>query len=225
MENAQGIIEPLQNANYDSESIKNGEPFTKEINSIYVNYQSMIENITALLGWLALLFVVLNGSIWILTHRLFKKRKLKEELQTGIRFIISLAVIMGLFLVISYALLALLLYLEVSLDVLIIATIVLLVIFALFYYLLITAFAVINYTKKEFIRNWFSCTIKKIHKSLLVLLTNGVLIFLSLLLIFASINYEKSLGFLLLAGILLVVVTVITRIFWVACLQELVIKK
>ena len=99
MENARGIIEPLQNANYDSESIKQGEPFTQEISSIYENYQSMTKNIFALLGWLLLLFVVLNGRVWLLTQQLFKKVKLKEEIQMLARFIVSLIVIMGVFLV------------------------------------------------------------------------------------------------------------------------------
>ena len=221
MENARGIIEPLQNANYDSESIKQGEPFTQEISSIYENYQSMTKNIFALLGWLLLLFVVLNGRVWLLTQQLFKKVKLKEEIQMLARFIVSLIVIMGVFFSISYGLLICLLRLEVSLNVFSIAIIGLLLVYALFYYLLITACALIHYSWKEFIQKFFVCAIKKIHKSALVLLINSCLLFLSLLIIFASINYEKSLWFLLLAGLLLVVVMVITRIFWVACLQEL----
>lgn len=221
MENAQGIIEPLQKANYDSESIKQGEPFTQEISSIYENYQFMTKNILALLGWLLLLFIVLNGRVWLLTQQLFKKVKLKEEIQMLSRFIVSLIVIMGVFFGISYILLIYLLRLEVSLNVFSIAIVGLLLVYSLFYYLLITACALIHYPWKEFMHKFFVCAIKRIHKSVLVLLINNLLIFLSLLVIFASINYEKSLWFLLLAGLLLVVVIVITRIFWVACLQEL----
>lgn len=225
MENARGIIEPLQNANYDSESIEQGKSFTKEISSIYANYQSMTKNILALLGWLLLLFIILNGRVWLLTQNLFQKRKLTEELQMLGRFVVSLIVIMGVFFGISYGLLIYLLRLEVSLGVFSIAVISLLSIYMLFYYLLITACALIHYPWKEFMHKFFVCAIKKIHKSVLVLLINNFLIFLSLLVIFASINYEKSLWFLLLAGILLVVVMVITRIFWVACLQELATQK
>ena len=45
LESAKGVIEPLQEANFDPESIQAGQPFTKEMASIYTNYRSMMSNI------------------------------------------------------------------------------------------------------------------------------------------------------------------------------------
>lgn len=224
LENAQKIIEPLQNSNLDAESIKAGNPFTTEIALVYENYNSMMKNITILMGWLLVILGLLNGLIWILSHQLLKKRNLKGHLKIWLKLIISSTIIMGVFISISYAILISILRIDPPLNSLLFVIQVLSYIFILFYYFQLISFALVDLPWKLFVKKWFLISIKKVHQSLLILLINLVLIFLTVLSIYFTVNYEKSVTLLLFTGILFVGILVLTRIFWIASIQALVEK-
>src|SRR3989344_2586503 len=48
---AQGVISPLEQANYDSQKIEQGTPFTPDFIPIYNSYKSMLKNVTAFAVW------------------------------------------------------------------------------------------------------------------------------------------------------------------------------
>src|SRR3989338_7036439 len=76
LEDAQGIIVPLENANYDSQKIEQGESFTPDYASIYSNYNSMMQNVILFALWMSLLFLLFNGSIWVFSHWLLQEQQL-----------------------------------------------------------------------------------------------------------------------------------------------------
>lgn len=220
LENAQGIIEPLQDANYDAESIQQGTPFTEEMAAIYSNYLSMTENIKQLVIILLFLYIFFNGGMWVLTHRLLEKETWKNISRMWLKIFMSTLVLVVPLILAAYYALLFMLKMEVSFPSL---TTVLNIIFCLsviVYYFLISSFAVINERPwKEFVKMLFNNSVKRIHKSLLVLMINLILISLSLYAIYLAINYEHSLFLLIASGLLLVVILALTRIFWVACMK------
>src|SRR3989344_2860765 len=90
LEDTQGIIVPLENANYDSQQIEQGEPLTPDYASIYSSYKSMLKNVFSFLFWMAVLFLLLNGSIWLLSHwMLQEQQQWKIKLKEGARFLVK----------------------------------------------------------------------------------------------------------------------------------------
>ncbi|MBU0456550.1 MAG: hypothetical protein ABH824_00665 [Nanoarchaeota archaeon] len=227
LDDAKGIIEPLQNANYDENSLKEGEPFIEDFLSVNKSYNSMINNIIALIGWSLLLFIVLNGLIWILTSWIIEsnidwKRRLKDIWQPWFKIIVSLMLTIGPAAVILYFILQLLSRLEILMENASVVLNSIITISSLLYFFIIVAFAFINEVSwKIFFKKWTLCSFKKIHKSLMVLLINIILILLSFYLVYLSIYQISSLGLLLISSLLIVFVIVITRIFWVSCLEEI----
>lgn len=230
LQDAQGIIEPLQTANYDPQSIEEGNLFTQDLASIYNSYNSMISNIKSCAYVLLSLFMVLNGGLWILTFFLLKKKiigksegRLKQALHMWIKFIVSVVVIMGPFFVITYYLLIYLLRSESFTGSFPQAVNYLLYVIIAFYYFLISALAMINSSSwKSFIKNFWLCSVKKIHLSMLVLAINAVLLSAGCLAIYGAVAYEKSLLLITAASLLFLIIVVITRIFWIASLNGLV---
>lgn len=220
--NAQGIMEPLQNANYDAESIKEGQPLTNDVMQIYKSYKSMIQNLTEMILWLFLAFILINGSIWILTHQLLERKKsLRKTAEAGLKFVVSSLVLIVPYAIIGYFLLKTLLKAGVATDSFAWIVRILAYLFLVTYYFLLAAFAFIDVKSwKVFLRRIFFVSIKKIHHTLLVLLINLILILIGLYLVYLSMN-TQTLILMILTVLLFVVVLVLTRIYWVACLKEI----
>ncbi len=227
LDNAKGVIEPLQNANYDAESIQEGTSFSNDFFSVFESYNEMIKNIRNYALWLAFFFLFFNGSIWVLTHLLLQ-RKISPDLKPAwfldswAKYIVSSIVFFLPPLVLCYYFLVFLLRMDISMGSFLLAVKILSCSLVLLYYFLLAAFASAGQESwKDFVKMFFKCSIRKIPKSLLVFLINLLLMALALLLVYLSMAYEKSLALLLGSGLLLVLVVVVTRIFWVSCLEVL----
>ena len=210
LEDAQEITQAVQNANYNPDSIQAGEPFLKDIFVVYNNYDSMMDNIGQFILWLFFLFILFNGLIWVGAHYLFKKTKVIKE---ALKFLVSTVVLLGPLLIIFYIIL------KKYINVLSSSWWILLTLFIIAYYLLLVSFAFLNLKSwKQFVKKIFVVGIKKIHLILLVLITNLVLISLSIALIYVTFNQI----YISMITILLFVITLIlTRIFWIACLKNI----
>ncbi|MBU0470029.1 MAG: hypothetical protein KKA62_01920 [Nanoarchaeota archaeon] len=230
--NAKGIIDPLQSANYDADSIEQGKPFSDDLTSIFDSYQAMIKNIRNFVFLALLLFVFFNGALWISTHWLLEERKtswkqrIRLSLKMWLKFLAAIAVFVLPFFMVAYYFLVFLLRWEISLTGYLTSLKVVAALSVIFYYFSIAAFALINYGSwKSFLSNLFKSSIKKVHRSLLVLIINLSLFSLSIYLIYLSVIFEASLFLLLILGFLFTVILVLTRIFWVASLNEVIRKK
>ena len=72
-ENIQNIIQPLETANYDENSIKVGMPFLSDVARLAVNYQEMLKNLQKLVFYQLAVFFTLGLLCWLFTHLMFGK--------------------------------------------------------------------------------------------------------------------------------------------------------
>ncbi len=232
LQDAQGIIEPLQNANYDADSIKAGQAFTGDILGIYNSYQSLITNLLTLALWLIVFFLFLNGIIWLLSHQVMEtaalswKERVKAFFRGWLRYAITSIVILGPFFALSYFFLRNLLLQDVGVDSFTMVITVLMYVLLVLYYFLLVAFAFLQPSSwKLFLRKVLTASLKKIHFTLLVLIVNSVVLFASLYGVYYFMNHGEIFSGIMVFSILFLLLLVITRLFWIACLQEITYEK
>ncbi len=227
LENTQGIIGPLENANYDSQMIEKGEPFTPDYALIYHSYQSMLKNITVFASWLALLFLVFNGSIWLLSHWMMQdERSWKTRAKEGAHFFLkawaSTLLLLGPFIAISYY--VLLHFIRISDTFSRIAVILkslLIALFVLYYFLLVALAIAPHCSWKGFFSAWIRLSIINFRKTVTLFFSMMIVLLMVLAALYAAVEYEKSALLLLLLGSLSMLVLVVTRLFWIAGIQEI----
>ena len=228
IQDAQSIIQPLQQANYDAESIQQGQYFLPDFAGIYSSYQSLLQNIFYLGLWLAGLFLVLNGGIWLLTHSLLASSKptWKTILHGWLKYLVAAVFFIGIPLLIGYIGLKIILARQVDVDMFTSLLNSIPYILGVLYYLLLVALTFITDPSwSQFVKHFYRAGLRKIHRTLLVLVINGALIAGSLYLVYLSMNYEGQFWLVVLASIIAVFIIVLSRLFWIACLQELVHEK
>jgi len=222
LENARGVIEPLEQANYNATSIEAGMPFSTNMLKVYKNYQEMKKNIFSLISWLGGLFLIVNGALWLLSHRLLGTIKTwKEAGSAYLKFLAASLVGLAPFFICSYFILSNLMRLEIPLSTLSWIFQVVIYSIMIIYFFLMASFAFIE-TKswKEWLKVWFKVAFKNLHLTLIMLLINLVLILLSLYLIYFFMS-ENTFGLMMLFSLLLILVLVMSRIFWIAGLREI----
>ena len=227
VEDTRGIIEPLENANYNAQQIQEGAPFTQDFRSVYNSYASMIKNIKAFAVMQFFLFLILNGSLWMMTHWLLEekihwKQKPKKAFQFLVKMAVSAAVIFGPFLIFSYYFLLRFIRLSESFNEVVLAIEGLLAVLALFYFFFLLALSAADIPSwKRFLQMFGHLSFKKLWKTFPIFALVMGALFLSSLALYAAINYDKSIILLLGTGIMETGTIVLTRIFWVASIYEL----
>ncbi len=213
LENTQGITEAMQNANFNPDSIQAGEPFIKDIYSVYQNYNSLLEQMYLLLLWLFLLFIIFNGLLWIGSHYMFKEISRKIFLiSTASKFLASSTILLIPLMLFFYFIF------KNNITLLSSYGWVLLILTGVVYYLLLVSLAFINIKSwKIFLKQILTKSIKKIHLTLIVLIINLIIISGSIFLIYLS---SDQIILSIITIILLGIILVLTRLFWLACLQE-----
>jgi hypothetical protein len=219
IEGAQEVIIPLNEANYDQASLEAGQPFTKDIMQIYTGYKTMMKNIIEYILWLSCIFLLINGLIWMLVYRMFEKRKFIEY---SIKYLASSLALVVPFFIVCYFILKAFLSLEIATEAFASVIQVMTGFFIIIYYFLLVGFSQL-YIKnwKNFVKSYYQIGIKKILSTLTVLVINGLLILFGIYLIYLTSLYEVSLVVMLLAMLFLVITLVLTKIFWVSCLNKL----
>src|SRR3989344_3598902 len=223
-EEAKGIMEPLQNANYDANSIEEGTPFTEEMLSIYQSYASLKHNVMVLLAWLLALFLCLNSGIWILSHSLLGNldwKKWKDVGKMWVKNAVSTLVLGGSFFIISYFLLLNTIRAE---DTELFARTATILQYSLvvIYYFLLAALAVSHqHSWKGFVRKIYDISIKNLRKTLPVLLLVISVLLAAGYLVYYSVNNDQAFIVLALTSFFFIVSVVMTRLFWIEALNEL----
>lgn len=231
LENAQGIIVPLENANYDSEKIEQGKPLAPDYASIYNSYRSMLKNVFSFLIWMSALFLFLNGSVWLLSHwMLLEKQHWKIKAKEGIHFFLkawaSALLLLGPFAIISYYVLIYFVRTSSSFgDLAVVLKSLSAVLFVINYFLL-AALAVAGVKPwKKFFLTWIEISIKRLQKTAVVFFFIIVALLLSFGALYGAVEYGKSVTLLLVLGLLCMVIISLTRIFWIATVQEITSEK
>ncbi len=101
-ENLQSLILPLQDANYDEQAISSGVPFLEDTAKIFENYRLLLQNLQKLALFTLLIYLFLHMWNWTLTHHMFEKQKIVVKFSTlvlrSLVFIIPIALIVYLIL-------------------------------------------------------------------------------------------------------------------------------
>lgn len=228
LESAQGILQQLQNANFNADTLQAGQPFLPDSLALYKSYRSLIDDIKVMVLWLAGLFLIVNGSVWIFSHYILLGKKLswKERLQMilsqWLKFAALTIAIYGIIVVAGYFLLKYLIVQEVDVDSFGRVFQILLYSSAIVYFFLAAGFSIISASSwREFLKHFFSVAIKKIHKALLLFVVNVLAIAATLFLIYRSMEYFENFPLALFFSVIFVIIVVIARLWWIACLQEL----
>ena len=227
IDSAKGVIQPLENANYNADKIKAGEPFTGDYLPIYNSYQAMLADIISFGIWMSLLFVILNGSLWLCSSWLFEEKKgWKARLNGAARFFLKMACSLVLLLIPSavgsYYILLHFVRISDSFDTIIFIMKILLVGLAILYYFLLVAFALATGSSwKKFVKAWFKVSVLKISKTFLLFLLVSLLLGASVAAVYAAVEYEQSFLLVLATGVLIIMVFVATRILWIAGIQQI----
>ncbi len=225
----QEIIIPLQKANYDAQSIEQGEEFIAQIAGIYQAYQTLIHQIVLLGLWWLGLFVVLQGSMWTVSQGIlasgemsWKRTIVKPELY----YVGATIILLGPFLLIIYIILKMMIQFQIDPQKFSELLIYFLYSFGALYYLLINAFAAIHAASmKEAARYFLKTAFKKIHWTLIILVINSALLAAGGYLIYYFMEVKPVFTLMMAASLVFIILLVIVRLYWIACLQELIHEK
>jgi len=131
-QNVEVVTNSLQQANFDADKIKAGEPFLENLGAVYESYNNIIQSLTLFSIWMAGLFLIYQAGLWIGTHYLLKRReqnfpgqerwgsRLKNSLTVAakewIKYLAASVVLLVPFLAISYFLFKNLVLTELDMD-------------------------------------------------------------------------------------------------------------
>ncbi len=223
LENVQQIIVPLQAMPTDQASLEAGQVFGPEIIQVYQGYQALIRDITHFLLWMAGLFLVVNGAVWIMSHHLLGRlENWQERTKARLKFTLAALTIMGPLLAAGYWLVRAAAGWEMEMDAFTSAVKIAICFLLGGYYLLLVSFAFINQASwKQFVRKSFKAAVARSYLTLPVLALNLTLIAGNVYLIYYLLTYLQNFHLVVLSTILLVLVAALSKLFWISCLAEI----
>ena len=173
------------------------------------------------------LYLLLNGSIWLLSHWMLQEKKpWKLRIREGVQFFLkawaSIFILLVPFKIASYYVLLHFIRASQSFDnIAIVLKILLVALFAVSYFLL-TALAVAQIQPwKKFAKTWIQISITRFRKTIVIFFLIIVALFASFAALYGAIEYEKSAALLLLLGLFCIIAISVTRIFWIASIREI----
>ena len=217
LDSAQVIVDAMETADYSLESLGDNELFLQEISMVLASYQELEKDIINLLLTSLAIYLLFNGSIWLLTHHLVQKESLKHMGRKAVKLVCSLAVIVGSYSLLIYFFLiprAMFEYQDVS------SLIRDLVLISIpFYYLLLVSFASLEVSWKAFFKKVYLNGIKKLPQ-VLIIVSLAFLLLSSLLYVSYNFLEQRSSMLLILSLILIPIILVISRIMLLCTLTE-----
>ncbi|MBI4980945.1 hypothetical protein HZC30_05315 [Candidatus Woesearchaeota archaeon] len=233
LEDVNGIMQPLQAANYNVTNIQEGGAFSTDMLKVYQNYNALVKHVTEVILWLLGTFIILEGALWVGTHKLVLSEKkeprqsssfvkhLKEAGLLWLKYITVSLIFLGIPVLIGYFSLNLISS-EPNEDLLMSIAKYTLALLGVLIYLLWCGLAVINSSWKALAKNWWAVSLKKIHWTLLALVISIIIMGSLFSLIYLTMNYEPLQWLMMLLSILCIPTLTILRILWVAHAQELI---
>jgi hypothetical protein len=208
MNDLKDIIEPVEQANFDQEDMDQNQ-LMKQLLPVYKSYNSLKSNLLGFAGWLAALFVIFHGGLWVLSHKLLGS---KGILKMWIKHFVASVFWLGLFILGTY-----LVFNTANMENLRANMFILGGIFLVFYFFLATSLAHINVKDWKRYLNRTLKSFKKGHYVLLVFAINLLVIAAGVFLIYLGRN-RFFFGSMFMA--IFFILLILTRLFWIACLHE-----
>ena len=221
LEDARGIIEPLQEANYNPDTIDAGQPFLDDPLAVYQSYQAMVRDVYWLVGWLLLIFIFFGGLLWTGSHQMLSHQKfsIKKFTQMWSKFVATFLVLIIPFLALCYYIIRLVLFANEPTEVFSSYLKVIGIVFIIIYYFTLTTFSSITLPWKSFVRRSFEKT-KNLPKTIPVLLINTALVSFGIYLIYRTLVNQQLTSYMIFATFVLIVIFVITRLYWIICIKD-----
>ena len=229
VENSQYILQAMDSAQYNAESLQQGQPFVADYLQLYQHYQTLITVVIQAAIWLSGLFLTGMGVLWLFSHQIISpaisswKRKLTLAGKEIIKIISAIIIFLAPIVLIGYWWLRSMV--EPDPELILSRLKIMGYLLLVTYYLLLVALAFVSSGWKIWIKQFVKAVIKNIHKTLLVLLINATLMMGSLFLVYYSLEIIESFPLLVVASILSLILMVLTRVWWIACLQEITNEK
>lgn len=229
LQDAQSIIQPLQQADYDPNSLQEGKPFTTDTLQLYRSYRSLIHHLQSLILWVVGLFLFLNGALWIWSHQLlYPARKPQRVLlaRRAVKYFFCAGMLSALLALAGYVLHRTVALEQTAADPVGKALQWFFVLFlALYYGFLVSAAFIDVMTWKQFGKVVTGVGMAKIHWTMLVAVVNIILLAVPVIGMYYAMDAWQNFPLLVLLGVLFIVLLVFTRLFWISALHELVPQK
>ncbi len=206
--NMEGILLPLNEANYEADDIQEGLPFLKQMAPVVQQYKELQENLVRLFFWLGAVFVALHGGAWVFVHFLTGRRKI---FRLWLRFALCSAIVLVPLMIVSYVWIRSDIQQGMDPQLLLSHAKVLAGVFVTAYYLLLVSYAFLDLPLKR----QFQQTLRSILPSVPVGIVNILLLTGSIWLLSITSTYL----FAPLAAMLFIALLALTKIFWVVSLR------
>ncbi len=209
------------------EDYSNGALSTTGMSATFHGFHSIIDHITYFAVWVLAIFSVINGLLWVCSHQMYanrnwKKASASEVAQRWLKYASSSILLLAPFLVAGHYLLKRLVSFSGTEEQIFNITYVLVGLLVVFYYVLVVASAFIHARSwKKWMKITFATGIKNLHKVLPILLLNVVVLTVVGGSGYWMFIHLPSLWLLIISALLLIVVLVVSRIFWIAALWEI----
>jgi len=215
-QNAQEIMLPLQQANYNSSSLQSGNPLMtdmmKQMVGITKNYQQMIKNISQMLILMLGGFLIFNGLNWSISNYMIKKGSLLKYwgkfIIVSLVFILPISIFGYFFL---YNLVGNPNWFSNGIKIVEI-------LFLVLSYFMIIGFCLVDKKFKSLFKKIFVLGVTKAHFILIGFFFVLAAILLSLLFVYYSTGY---LSLMILSAIVLVIVLVLGRIYLISLVKNI----
>ncbi|MBI2112393.1 hypothetical protein HYT52_02560 [Candidatus Woesearchaeota archaeon] len=219
------IMGQLDTANYNPEELQKGEPFLENMFIIQRSYQSLQQNIIEGLSWMGALFIVFHGGLWLLSHHVIKKIPFNMLGRMFLKYLAVSIVLLGSFFSFAYFLLKDLITDAADVDFVATVTKYLVAGFVVVYYILIVFLTLLDeHTWKEFFRSWWKAAIKKILKTLSIVIISATFMLGSFYLIYAYLSPDNVILILSFFLVLTLMLSV-SRILVITTIQAILLKK
>lgn len=209
LDQAQQIISVFQNLQEDQSDV---EP----IMSAYQTYNAMIKTIGWYALWILGLFSIFHFALWSTCFSMREPLGIKKIFKMWLKFMAVTLALFVPFLVIGYLLISRIISNDLGWEKLI-STLQMVGFVALFLYVLLLVF--FAFLPQAMLRKAFHSLTRNIFRVMITLFINGVMLLGSFYFLYWSTQVEK-LWIMLSAALLMVVLLVITRLFWIHCLHH-----
>lgn len=220
------VAVPLNEMDLDQENLLQNEEARQKMLEVKQSFDSIKNKLREFALFSLILFLGLNGLVWVLTHGLWEEKKkfFRSALQRSGKIITLTLLALGVFALLSFLIIKLSSQ-RIALENFPLIGKIEVILFLVIYYFLLVSFAFVDLPWKEIGKSFLAAGFKKAHKSLLVLLINVILIAFLSYLIFYSLSstpfFWLGISLILILGMILVLI----KIFWIACLREVAYEK
>jgi hypothetical protein len=218
---ARQVIEPLQNSDVSPDNLEAADELAKSFDVISKSYKAMWKYMRYSIYIPFVIFIILNGIIWMMTHSLKRRVNFKTNANKWLRFAgINLIVFLPYFLLTDLYISSIFTT-DVDVNNFIRNLWVIGYLFIPLYYIAVSGFALIDKSWKDMCKTFYQKVIKKIYITLPVAAVLHGLIVGAGYMLFLTLDTEvPNLFYVFSTGTLFFAIILITRLIWINFIHD-----